>query len=154
MAQPLIDYLTIRNQIRDALRISCRNLNNDKLICGVIVISRNKRILLVQGRRTGKWSIPKGHIEHNEDTKACAIRELKEETGIVVNEFTFKNDIAKLRVGIYYFLETQTELALNPSDSSEVINSGWFNLQEIADNNLELNADANYIYRCMQRCLN
>lgn len=32
--------------------------------------------------RYGKWGIPKGHIENNEDSFTAAIREFEEETGI------------------------------------------------------------------------
>lgn len=33
----------------------------------------------------GSWSIPKGEIEENEDELKAAIREMKEETGILIN---------------------------------------------------------------------
>lgn len=156
MLNNLVEYLTVHNQILDSYRINSRSItNHGSIICGVIVISKNtSKILLVQGRRTGKWSLPKGHIEKNESYEACARRELEEETGIKVNEFTLKNDIAKLRVGIYYFYEAEEEYTLSPADDSEVISSGWFNLNDINTSSMELNADANYIYRCLQYCQN
>jgi 8-oxo-dGTP pyrophosphatase MutT (NUDIX family) len=44
-----------------------------------------------------KWSIPKGHSEQNESKLLCAIRELKEETGIDQNALcligNFKKEI-------------------------------------------------------------
>lgn len=148
----LIECLTIHNLVRDSSRILGRETVDNRMICGVIAISKNHKILLVRGRKTGKWSLPKGHVEGNENPEQCAKREMEEETGIIVNQFSFPNDIAKLRVGIYYFYETDSELPLHPSDNSEVIDSGWFTLKDISANNMELNVDANYVYKTLLKC--
>lgn len=154
MLNNLVEYLTAHNKIRDNYRIESSSIAKQTgIICGVIAISKNSsKILLVQGRRTGKWSLPKGHIEKNETYEACARREFEEETGIKINDFTLKNDIAKLRVGIYYFYEAEEEYVLNPRDNFEVISSGWFSLKDMETGYMELNVDANYIYRCLKQC--
>lgn len=152
MSNKLIEYLTINNQIRDLSRIKCQNFDNSSIICGVIAISKNEKLLLVRGRKTGKWSLPKGHKEYHETLEECAKREFMEETGITINEFSRRNDIAKLRVGTYYFYEPESEIQLKPDDDSEITEAGWFSLSELRSNGMELNADANYIYRCLQKC--
>jgi ADP-ribose pyrophosphatase YjhB (NUDIX family) len=55
----------------------------------VILITEAKRVLL--GKRggesnyaTGKWCLPGGYIEYNEDFLTAAIREVQEETGLKV----------------------------------------------------------------------
>ncbi|WP_143348579.1 NUDIX hydrolase [Ensifer adhaerens] len=40
-------------------------------------------VLLISGRTTGLWGIPKGHLEHGEDTAAAAAREAFEEAGVI-----------------------------------------------------------------------
>ncbi|MHA4734045.1 NUDIX hydrolase [Ensifer adhaerens] len=40
-------------------------------------------VLLISGRSSGRWGIPKGHLETGESTKAAAAREAFEEAGIV-----------------------------------------------------------------------
>ena len=53
----------------------------------VVLIEREKSVLL--GKRTGsfgegKWGLPQGYIEFDEDFLTAAIREVKEETGLDV----------------------------------------------------------------------
>lgn len=62
--------------------------SNKELSCGFIVIDTNtEKILAAHPTNKGNiYDIPKGHIEENETELECAIRELKEETGISVSE--------------------------------------------------------------------
>jgi len=52
---------------------------------GVVVIFRNK-ILLVLGKYAQKWGIPKGEVLDNEQIIDAAVRELYEETGLIIDE--------------------------------------------------------------------
>jgi ADP-ribose pyrophosphatase YjhB (NUDIX family) len=47
---------------------------------GGIVLNQHGELLMIF-RRT-KWDLPKGHYEWEEDLEECAIREVKEETGL------------------------------------------------------------------------
>ena len=47
---------------------------------GGLVKTKNEEILLIF--RRGKWDLPKGKQDEGEDLKACAIREVQEETGL------------------------------------------------------------------------
>lgn len=56
--------------------------------CGAIVYRRKDyadEILLVKHKNGGHWSFPKGHVEAGEDEKQTALREILEETGLVVD---------------------------------------------------------------------
>lgn len=74
--------------------------NRPKIGIGVIVIKDGKVLL---GKRKdahgeGSWGFPGGHLEFNEEVEECAIREVKEETGISIKNIrkgTFTNDIFK-----------------------------------------------------------
>ena len=49
------------------------------------VVKRDDEILLIQEWKQncyGKWNVPSGHLEENEDILAGAVREVKEETGL------------------------------------------------------------------------
>jgi 8-oxo-dGTP pyrophosphatase MutT (NUDIX family) len=52
--------------------------------CGVVLLDRAGRVLLAHATDTTHWDIPKGHCEEGEAPLAAALRELVEETGIVL----------------------------------------------------------------------
>ena len=49
---------------------------------GAVVIRSDSCLLL---RRGEDWTIPKGHLEHGEQSRDAAVREVAEETGLSVN---------------------------------------------------------------------
>jgi 8-oxo-dGTP diphosphatase len=63
--------------------------------CDSILVENGRILLVKRGREPfkGEWAVPGGRIEDNETAEQCAIREMKEETGVDV-------DIIRL-TGIY-----------------------------------------------------
>lgn len=51
--------------------------------CGTLVVDGQRRLLLCHVTGTGKWDIPKGMQDPGEDLLEAAMRELREETGLV-----------------------------------------------------------------------
>jgi 8-oxo-dGTP pyrophosphatase MutT (NUDIX family) len=51
--------------------------------CGVLATDDKGRILLQRRRDTGQWAIPMGKMELGETPSQCAIRETREETGVL-----------------------------------------------------------------------
>jgi 8-oxo-dGTP pyrophosphatase MutT (NUDIX family) len=47
---------------------------------GGLVLNENKDVLMIFGR--GFWDLPKGKLDEDETVEHCAIREVKEETGL------------------------------------------------------------------------
>lgn len=70
--------------------ISCGRITYENPITGVagIILSPEGKILLGLRRRgetkEGKWCIPCGHVEYNEDIRRALVREMREETGFLV----------------------------------------------------------------------
>ncbi|MDE1183756.1 NUDIX hydrolase [Paraburkholderia sp.] len=52
--------------------------------CGVVFLDPAGRVLLAHATETSHWDIPKGHGEEGEAAHVTALREMVEETGIVV----------------------------------------------------------------------
>ncbi len=53
--------------------------------CGVVLLDSDGRVLLAHAPATTHWDIPKGQGEPGETAQQAALRELAEETGIVLD---------------------------------------------------------------------
>jgi len=99
--------------------------------CGVILQDfETCDYLLVKGKMSGKWGFPKGHQEIGESDEQTALRELFEETGILLqaplgNRIRFKNNI--------YFLFQVDKTKIRPyiRDHREIENLKWFTTEEL-----------------------
>jgi len=116
-------------------------------VYGAVCISSTNKVLLVKGRKTGKWSFPKGHKHRKETYIECALRELLEETGITLQGNTSISS-TKLSVGEYYFFEVE-EVPLNPADTDEIVDARWMSLSEIRSS--PCNVDVNNVLLRMRR---
>lgn len=120
-------------------------------VYGCILVSPNDKVLLVKGRLSGKWSLPKGHMEGRENDLQCALRELHEETGVVptVKYSYFK----KFAAGGYFIFFTENEPAPMIQCDQEISEAAWFELSEIRklSCNLDLNCFTRWIKRTNMR---
>ena len=66
--------------------------------------SKQKRVLLVQSRGH-LWGPPKGTLEPGENDTECAIREVKEETGLEINPRDFSQAMNIGNKAMYFYLE-------------------------------------------------
>lgn len=54
---------------------------------GAIILDDRRRVLLQLRSDDGKWGIPGGAMEPGETVEQCAMREVLEETGLILDEF-------------------------------------------------------------------
>ena len=117
-------------------------------VFGCILESHEGRILLVQGRKSGKWSFPKGHPLEDETPFECAQRELIEETGLCAP--AYPTTIHQLATGVYYHYKVGEELIGEPEDTNEVIDLRWVSVDEMR--HMSVNIDVNtYLRRTQSR---
>lgn len=93
-------------------------------------MSSKNRILLVRGRLSGIWSLPKGHLKGNELPHECAIRELYEEAGVRFNRIDY-DYVQKLYAGEYFIYRVDEELTPCVKDTREISEAGWYSLEEL-----------------------
>lgn len=99
-----------------------------------IVDIESHKILLVQSRGQ-YWGPPKGSIDPDEKIDDCAIREVKEETGLEIS----KEDLDKYYVvkgkALYYFINMkETEIKVqNHIQDNDANGIGWFNVDCLSD---------------------
>jgi 8-oxo-dGTP diphosphatase len=65
-----------------------------------VIVQKDGQVLLLrrkQAHGAGTWSTPGGHLEYGESLEQCAIREVREETGVNIVEVEFRaitNDLS------------------------------------------------------------
>ena len=90
-----------KKYIEDRLRLFCKvcekpYYENPIPATAAVVINENSEVLLVKRKvvpHKGKWCLPGGFIEINEEPEDCCLRELKEETNL-------RGEIGRL-IGVY-----------------------------------------------------
>jgi 8-oxo-dGTP diphosphatase len=111
------------------------------VIVGVAVLVRHGEQVLLTHRKgshgAGTWAPPGGHLDMGESYEDCAIREVREETGVTISEPRFlavTNDIF-VDEGRHYatiWLEAQVEASEarvnSPREMSEL---GWFDWDDL-----------------------
>lgn len=112
---------------------------------GVVIYDPNEERVLVVQSRGQLWGPAKGTVEdfRGETIKDCAIRELKEETGIEIIPSEFLNSVKIENTSIYFYAEMKTNnvtiirhynndnsIDLEKSDISGI---GWIKLECLHD---------------------
>ena len=110
-----------------------------KVIVGGI-IEKNGKYLLVQEAKEKcykKWNFPAGHLDFNESLQQGAIREIKEETGCVVelNGVCYiANRILEDDLFVMIVFDAKLIKENIEYDKEEILDVKWFDYDEIVNN--------------------
>ena len=129
---------------------SCYKANTEK-VYGSICISPLNTILLVLGRKSKKWSFPKGHKHRGETYIDCAVRETQEEAGIDLYNM-IPVAYQRLSVGEYYFYDLPEEVAPQIHDNREITEAKWMSIDEMKSS--PCNVDVNNFLLRLRRNTN
>ena len=111
----------------DHTRTACR---------GIII--QDGRLLLSYETVTGQWMLPGGGLEDGEDEQACCIREIAEETGVLIRPSGCVLEIDEYYedwkwISRYFFGEVtgQTEVRLTGREKEVGMEPRWLPVEEI-----------------------
>lgn len=78
---------------------------------GVFIFDPEERKVLLVQSRGHLWGAPKGtlEIDKGENTVDCAIREVKEETGLTITASEFQTAVKIKNRALYYYIEKKYE---------------------------------------------
>jgi len=105
---------------------------NDSDDTGGVLYYWNDKVLLCLGEHSGKWHVPKGHIQIGEESLAGSVREFTEETQIVLNGIpelvkTYKKDDG----GGFYLYVLKGKTKFIPRINHEHIDWGYFDVGDL-----------------------
>lgn len=117
---------------------------------------KEDRVLLVQSRGH-LWGPPKGSLNIGEKERHCAVREVKEETGLDISYDDFTRVVKIKNRAIYYYLEMDT-CYLTVQDSIEDNDANgitWIKMRclenAIVDGNIVLNHYAKIVFNKLMK---
>ncbi len=108
---------------------------------GGLVFNKNGEVLFIL--RNGKWDLPKGGIERDEEIADTAMREVTEETGVDKLEITRKlqktyhifkrNGKYKLKITHWFEMQTNFEGTPFPQANEGIEKAVWLNPEQIKE---------------------
>lgn len=104
-----------------------------------VFVFNNERVLLVRlGYGKRKYALPGGGVERGEFLEDAAVREVLEESGIIITEPKYigsRTYTTEYKTAEVAYFHARTEIADITIDGQEIIDAGWFTLQELPELN-------------------
>ena len=101
--------------------------------CGTIMVKlifNVPHVLIVRGKRSRIWSLPKGCINDNETEIECAKRETLEEAGVAV-DITSSNIRIMINHNVYFVVNITNNPKLRIRDKGEIDKVSWMTINEL-----------------------
>ncbi len=106
---------------------------------GGLIFNDKKELLFIF--RKGKWDLPKGKLDEGETLEACALREIKEETGVTAHIVRligttehryFEKREEVLKQTWWYMMEAQPPIRIEVQEEEGIEKAMWVNKDAIA----------------------
>lgn len=114
---------------------------------GIILNETIDKVLMVRGWKGSSWGFPKGKINKNEPDEACAVREVREETGFDMTPFLKKEDYLEITRGgknirLYIVKDVPESTIFETQTRKEISKIEWHTINRLPVFNRK--ASANY----------
>lgn len=126
---------------------------------GVFIYDPELKKVLIVLSRNRLWGLPKGSVKIGESDRICAVREVKEETGIDINESSFTYAVKVNNNSIYFYMEIKScPVSIQKSifqDENDVNGIGWISLEcldkSLSTGHIQMNSHGKYVYEYLKR---
>lgn len=110
-----------------------------------IIVTQGNHILLVKGWiNDGKWSLPGGGLHRGEEPKKGALRELKEETGIVSHQILLFGKATARNRGLqfkyYRFYVVIADKTAIKKQQLEIAEAAWIDMKDLTPKMMQSDA--------------
>lgn len=106
------------------------------LAVNIAVTDSDRRVLLTRREDFEVWCLPGGAVDNGESLAQAAVREVAEETGLVVHLTRLVGLYSRPKLGGYHTLALFAALPVGGTlrpDPREVIDLGWFSADELPE---------------------
>ena len=130
-------------------KLDINDIDEEVVRVKALIINSKNEILL--GYFDNNYQFPGGHLEKGENTEECLIREIKEETGMIIKKeelkpFMIINHLSKNYFNsgknrcnkmVYYVIKTDQEINLNNTNYTKEEKEGGYTLYYVPLKNIE-----------------
>lgn len=108
-----------------------------------VICRRDNHILYVRKAKS-RWTLPGGKVEAHESPAQAAARELREETGLILEELDFVTRYEGSEV-LHHVFEVSVTFMATPAPKNEIADCKWFTTKQLGD--LKVNPAAKSIVK-------
>jgi len=116
-----------------------RSFFNVSLASGGLLHNSNDEFLFI--KRNERWDVPKGHLEEEESLQECAVREIREETGLIpegliaalsptYHIYTDK-EVYVLKETHWYIFDYKGKGKASPQTNEGISEVKWFGIHDL-----------------------
>lgn len=129
---------TVFKRLRGSLQWRALWLRHDKFIVGVagVVTDGHGRVLLLRHRYWTRaiWGLPSGYVSAGETWEECFAREVREETGIEVEDVRILGTRSGFRLRVEVYVAASVPRVASPVvDRREVLEARFVTVEELPD---------------------